>query len=76
MTITRFVCWHPTHGYLRFKSYSEATGSPLPDPRGLFARRQDAERRQREGFWLGGKPVRGNEIEVRELRVSFEVVDG
>jgi hypothetical protein len=74
--VIRFVCWHPVHGYLRFASYSSARGTVDPDPRACFVKRKDAERRRDQTLYISRKPVLGSEIEIRQVRWTFEVISG
>ena len=69
-----WVCYHPDLGYLKFGSYKKVTRSPQPSPRGLFTKRRDAERRQKQYFSFAGSRYPGKEIQVRKLRLTFEVV--
>jgi hypothetical protein len=74
--MTRWVCWHPELGYLRFGSYSVAHASAAPDPRGCFTRRADAVVRQRGKFFCSNEPYWGSGVVVRRIRLTWEVLDG
>lgn len=70
-TTYRWACWHPKLGYLRFSSYSEARATPAPDPRGCFARRVDAEKRQQGSFYCKRSSHNGSEIKLRYVSFTW-----
>jgi hypothetical protein len=71
---TKWICWHPDLGYLRFGSYNVGNASAEPDPRSCFSRRSDAEGRQRGTFYCRGKPYLGSGVVIRRVRMVWEVL--
>lgn len=74
-TIERYACYHKELGYLRFKSYSQASVSSYPDPRGMFTKLSDAEKRRAQRFWVGNGSYKGERIIIRKIRLRAEVIE-
>jgi hypothetical protein len=71
--ITRWACWHPDLGYLRFSSYAAASSSEHPDPRGCFTREKDADMRRKRTFFHQRQLYQGSSIKVRKIMWFWEV---
>ena len=70
-----WVCYHKKLGFLRFHSYNVASSGTSPDPRGLYARKEDAERRTQKVFYhkKGKKNIYpGSEIQVVEVTLDWQ----
>ena len=71
---TRWVCWHPKLGFLRFGSYSAAVSSDSPDPRGCFAKEAHALARKMGTFWCGSTEYQGSTIEVKQIHFTWRAI--
>ena len=69
----RWVCWHPELEYLTFGN-STVQATPEPNPRGSYTRREHAENRKKDPIWLKRRVFRGEDIQVRYVKFSWEVL--
>lgn len=73
----RWVCWHPQLGYLSFGHKSIVRGHAFVDSRWWFATEDFARERCVGNFfhYVDGvvRMYAGEDIEVREVRVQWEV---
>lgn len=72
-TYKKWVCWHPSLGFLTFGSYRQATVHKEPNPRGCFSKKRDAEKRTGEAFYFKNTPYPGYSIQVLEVTFTWHV---
>lgn len=68
-----YALYLPHRGYVAFASYSQASVSDLPLPRGLFSASEPAEARRRKPFWIGRERHEGAFLVVRRIRLHYEL---